>query len=67
MAPAIETTLQDNQCHHFGGTKKLALMADQVWPPDKRWIFYAAVFLRATPIRPNRPEPNNHTAAGTGT
>ena len=26
-----------------------------------------AVFLRANPSRPAKPEPNNHTAAGTGT
>ena len=47
--------------------KELALMADQIWPPDKSWTFYATFFLLATPTRPNRPEPNNHTAAGTGT
>ena len=26
-----------------------------------------ALFLRAIPIRPIKPEPNSHTAAGTGT
>ena len=29
--------------------------------------YYAALRRRATPTRPNRPEPNNQTAAGTGT
>lgn len=50
------TDRQTNKTPHDGGVNCMIYDQHQV-----------SAFLRPIPIRPINPEPNNHTAAGTGT
>jgi len=68
VEPFIRIENQDNRNHRYRLTKVLALDSyELIISQSSARLYYVAFLLRATPIRPNRPEPNNQTAAGTGT